>query len=199
MINEQKADLIQKTKKLLASDFVTEPTKKALTERLNEASENNFFTKNYFNLLNAICDLLMDQNSLARFVNIGLAIDKRLYEKKTDGWRYDQLPPDDLKYKLGLENIELCSQNLYKNSFSDLNKKQQIKILTDIQLGNVDLEIWKNLHPKLFFEDLLAECTEIYYGHPLVQASLNYVGYADAKGWIEIKLNQQEPPEIENN
>lgn len=193
------ADQISENKKkaefLLRSDFLTKPTKKALTGRLDKIGENVFFSDDNYFLLNIVCDLLMDQNSQERSCIIALSIDERLAGKKVDGWRYDALPPDDEKYHLGLKGINETSAIKFNTTFIKLNKDQQTEILSEIQTGKAEGEGWKKLNSKLFFEDLLAETAEIYYSHPIVQSSLNYVGMADAKGWKKIKLNEFEEPE----
>ena len=67
--NQQKVDA------LLSSDLVTEPTQIALQERIEKAFGNNKFFNDYsFNLLSAVCDLLVDQHSRHRTVNIAFFI-----------------------------------------------------------------------------------------------------------------------------
>lgn len=43
-----------------------------------------------------------------------------------------------------------------------------------------------------FEEELLADLCEAYYSHPTVQASIGYIGMADARGWQRVGLNQLE-------
>lgn len=177
---------------LLNSEFLTEPTRKALHERFEENGTNRFFDNDEFHLLSVVCDLLMDQDSVNRMVNSALAIDQRLLNNNCDGWRYDSMPPDPKMYQLGLQGIEETSLQLFGKKFLVLNKDKQIEVLNTIQSGQVEGEIWNTLNPKLFFEELLAETAEIFFSHPSVQVSINYVGMADAKGWTKLKLNQKE-------
>lgn len=188
--NQQKVDA------LLSSDLVTEPTRKALQERTEKAFGNNKFFNDYsFNLLSAVCDLLVDQDSRYRTVNIAFFIDERLADNTCDGWRYNSMPPDDMMYKMGLEGIDETSSQMFGEKFIALKKEEQINVLNAIQQGNVENDVWTKLPPVLFFEELLAETAEIFFSYPLVQASVGYVGMADAKGWTKIKLNESEPIE----
>lgn len=193
------SDQISKNKKivrsLLKSDYVTDPTRQALFERLNQSGKNVFFSDENFILLNRVCDLLMNQNSEDRSCNIALSIDERLSNNEDDGWRYDVLPPDDEKYNLGLNGINEASAMKFNTTFIKLNKEQQTEILVAIQTGISEGESWQKLDCKLFFEDLLAETAEIFYSNPLVLADINYVGMADANGWAKIKLDEFEGPE----
>lgn len=188
--NQQKVDA------LLSSDLVTEPTQIALQERIEKAFGNNKFFNDYsFNLLSAVCDLLVDQHSRHRTVNIAFFIDQRLTDKTCDGWRYNSMPPDDIMYKMGLEGIDETSSQMFGEKFIALKKEEQIKVLNAIQQGIVESDVWTKLPPVIFFEELLAETAEIFFSYPLVQASVGYVGMADAKGWTKIKLNESEPIE----
>lgn len=191
-MRNDKSHIQKKKKEILRSEFLTVPTRKALEERLEKVGNNNFFDTNSFQLLSVVCDLLMDQDSDDRMVNIALFIDERLSNNESDGWRYDSMPPDRIMFTDGLQGIEETSLQLFRKKFCNLEKEQQIQILSAIQNADVKNEIWKKLDPKLFFEELLAETAEIFFSHPLVQTSINYVGMADAKGWTKIKLNQKE-------
>ncbi|RXJ44368.1 gluconate 2-dehydrogenase subunit 3 family protein [Gelidibacter gilvus] len=177
---------------LLNSEFLTEPTRKVLQERFEKVGTNRFFDDASFSLLSVVCDLLMDQDSENRMVNSAYAIDERLLHDKSDGWRYDSMPPDPVMYQLGLNGIKETASQLFDKKFIDLHKEQQIEILNAVQSGKVKDGIWKNLDSKIFFEELLAETAEIFFSHPTVQVSINYVGMADAKGWTKLKLNQSE-------
>lgn len=191
-MENENTEKYKEVEKLLNSEFLTEPTRRALQERLHKNGSNVFFDAKSFELLSVICDLLMDQDSEDRMVNIALFIDERLVNKEADGWRYDSMPEDGVAYRLGLQGIDETALLMFGENFILTEKEQQMQVLSAIQNGEVENGVWKTLHPKLFFEDLLAETAEIFYSHPLVQVSINYVGMADAKGWTKIKLNESE-------
>lgn len=196
-MQNENSDNHKQVKELLNSDFLTVPTRRVLQERFQNVGSNSFFSNDSFHLLSVVCDLLMNQDSEDRMVNIALFIDERLRNNDSDGWRYNSMPPDNIEYTLGLQGIDETASIMFGKKFIALKKEKQIQILSLIQNGNVESELWKKLNPKLFFEDLLAETAEIFFSHPLVQASINYVGMADAKGWTKIKLNETE--NLENN
>lgn len=192
-MKKKPSEIFEITKEILNSDYLTLPTKKVLQSRIDKKERKIlFFDRRSYELLNVICDLLMDQDSNNRMVEIALFIDERLAAEQTDGWRYDSMPPDGEMYILGLNAIDSTSTNDYKTKFLYLTKEKQKKILLNVQKGNVDIKIWKKLNPALFFEEILADTTEIFYSNPFVQTSIKYVGMADAKGWTKLKLNQKE-------
>ncbi|RYE36934.1 MAG: gluconate 2-dehydrogenase subunit 3 family protein [Sphingobacteriaceae bacterium] len=168
---------------LLNSDLVTIKTKQVLKERENEnAISPKFFTADEFELLQSVCDFLMAQTE-NRLVDIAGKIDERLVAKSGPGWRYNQLPPDGTAYKTGLKGITESMLLLSHKSFADLSAQHKNNLLKTVQQGKAEGEIWINFSGKLFFELMLAEATEHFYSNPLVQAEINYTGFADAKGW----------------
>lgn len=187
----------QHTEEFLESDYLTPPTREVLQKRLDHVGIPQFFDAGSFQLLSIVCDLLMDQDSKERIVEIAIFIDGRLFKNISDGWRYDCLPPDRMLYQQGLKNIEASSKKQYQKEFLELQKPQHLELLSNIQKGNVDDEIWKNINPMLFFEEVLAEATAIFFSHPIVQTRIHYVGMADAKGWTKLKLNEVEKPETD--
>ncbi|GAB2541322.1 gluconate 2-dehydrogenase subunit 3 family protein [Rufibacter soli] len=181
---------------LLPTNAVTPQTRKALTERLKKAvATPKFFELPAFERLSQICDRLVAQDSSNRIVEIAWFIDERLADKASDGWRYDCMPPDEQMYLAGLEGVTETATLLFKKPFQDLNAAQQTEILQAIQHGTAPGEIWKRLPAKRFFEELLAETTEIFYSYPVVQEEMGYVGMADAQGWTRIGLNEREEME----
>lgn len=183
----------QSVDELLNSDFVTQATRVPLQERMAKAKNSlHFFSDYYFSLLSIVCDRLMGQNPKNQVVNIALFIDERLVENTCDGWRYDALPPDDVMLLQGLMGIDETAKALFGMAFLALKAKEQKIVLKAIQKGTAAGNIWSILSSSLFFEELLAEATEIFYSYPLVQLEIGYAGMADAKGWEKIGLNQAE-------
>lgn len=179
-----------KIRELLSSPAVTNATRKALEKRIAKAkNKNRFFSYPQFLLLSVVCDILLDQDSANRLVNVAIFIDDRLAEKATDGWRYNELPPDEQMYRLGLAGIDETAMLVYQKDFLRLAKFEQQKILELIQTGNAPGSIWIEMPPRRFFEELLAEATEIFFSYPSVQIGMGYTGMADAHGWQKIGLN----------
>lgn len=181
---------------LLQTDQVTEPTRRALTERLTaRPHQPTFFTPDEFQLLQAICDRLVPQHDRPERIDIAGGIDKRLADNKSDGWRYDVMPADGDAYRLGLQGVEESAQLLFQRSFQNISAEQQDNILKAIQEKRAPGATWQRLAADRFFEELLAESVENYYSHPLAQEEIGYVGMADVPTWQRIGLNQLEDRE----
>jgi gluconate 2-dehydrogenase gamma chain len=188
---------------LLNTAAVTPATARALKNRLQMATATPvFFDAQQYYLLSCLCDCLLGQLPEKRLVNMAAFIDERLAAGKTDGWRYNHMPPDGELYSQGLQGINETSIALFGNLFTNLPREQQLTVLHRIQRGTAPSAIWEQLSPVTFFEEVLAEATEIFYAHPLAQEEIGYVGMADAQGWQKIGLNEKEiiePREIKSD
>lgn len=183
---------------LLQTDLVTEPTRQVLTERLNApVREPTFFSVEEFILLQAICHRLTPQDGRPEPERVDVAgcIDQRLTENKSNGWRYDEMPPDPEAYRMGLCGIDESARLLFDKPFLGLSGEQQDALLKAVQTMEVSGKTWQTLPADRFFEELLAEAVEIYYSHPLAQEEINYVGFTDAPGWQRVGLNNLEERE----
>ena len=179
---------------LLPTDLVTDPTREALQERLSETpdADPRFFTAAELDLLQAVLARLFADPETPTARVLALAMDTRLADGKSDGWRYDALPPDGEAARLGLRGLDQTAQALSMSGFAALDAPRQDAVLAAVQKGNPPGDVWQTLPASRFFEELLAEATEAYYSHPLAQEEIGYVGMADARGWTRIAMNERE-------
>ncbi|RZK17852.1 MAG: gluconate 2-dehydrogenase subunit 3 family protein [Hymenobacter sp.] len=186
---------------LLPTDHVSAATRAALTQRLaaTEAAaayEPQFFAPETYRLLEAVAARLFPQPERPLPIPLAPAVDERLTKGKSDGWRYDALPPDREAYRLGLGGIEQIAQLLFKADFEQLTSVQQDEVIQTLATGNPPGEVWQTLQADRFFEEMLAELTATYYAHPWAQDEIGYTGYADLPAWTKIGLNEKEPREL---
>lgn len=182
---------------LLDTDLVTPATRRTLQDRLAATPRPpQFFTAAEFTLLQRVGDRLIPQPDRRHPIDLVSDIDQRLTEGTTDGWRYDAMPTDGDAFRLGLRGIDETAQTTYNQPFTALTDAEQDNVLLRIQRGDTGLsDVWQQLPPNRFFEELLAEVTGIYYAHPLAQEEIGYVGMADAvladpPGWTRIGLDE---------
>ncbi|MGI4862487.1 MAG: gluconate 2-dehydrogenase subunit 3 family protein [Janthinobacterium lividum] len=185
---------------LLPTDHVSAATRAALTQRLDATFsaapyEPQFFAPATYQLLQAVATRLFPQPERPVPIPVAPAVDERLAKGKSDGWRYDALPPDRETYRMGLGGIEQIAQALFKADFEQLAPAQQDEVIGALAAGNPPGEVWQTLAPDRFFEEMLAELTENYYAHPWAQDEIGYTGYADLPAWTKIGLNEKEPRE----
>lgn len=165
---------------LINSNRVTPATRNALLERLNQSpvTEPKFFNEREFRRLQLVCNQLVPQPGDAP-IDIAGPIDERLANGATNGWRYNELPNDGDAYRLFLAGIDQTAEALFDHSFETITTEQRDAVLLAVQQGEAIGPVWLTLPTDRFFEELLAEVTEVYYSHPLAQQQIGYTGMAD--------------------
>ena len=182
---------------LLKTDLVTDKTRLVLTDRLEARLEDpDFFSINELALLRVICNRLITQEPDRAYIDVAGAIDKRLTEHGSDGWRYDTMPPDGDAYKRGLAGVDETAMVTHHQPFQSLEESQRDEVLHLIQRAEAPGETWKTLPANRFFEELLTEATANYYAHPVAQEQIGYLGMADVPGWQRIGLNERESRDV---
>ncbi|CAM3508432.1 hypothetical protein [Deinococcus frigens] len=160
---------------LLNSAHVTEPTRRALLERLDVRYEREFFGEAEFERLRALALRLVPHNPAE--LNLTGTVDHRLHSGVGDGWRYADALPDGEAYRELLAALP--------DGFETLDGDAQDTAIHGVQ----------SAHPHAF-EDLLAELTEAFMAHPLTQYRFGYAGFADAPEWPRVGPNELEPREV---
>lgn len=184
---------------LLPTAHVSEATRAALQQRLDAPADYapQFFAPETFALLEAVAACLLPQpDRPERPIALAPSVDERLAAGKSDGWRYDALPPDREAYRLGLGGVQETSQALFLNEFTALDAQQQQHVMQAVADGTPPGTIWQTLDAARFFEETLVELTAIYYAHPLAQEEIGYVGMADLPAWASIGLNEKDDREV---
>ncbi|SEU03959.1 gluconate 2-dehydrogenase subunit 3 family protein [Hymenobacter actinosclerus] len=184
---------------LLETDLVTPATRDALAARQEAPTdyEPQFFDADTYRLLQAVAARIYPQPDRETPIALAPGVDARLLKGDADGWRYDSMPPDREAYRLGLGGINQAAQAQFQQSFLELDAPRQDQIMALLAAAEAPGENWRQLPQDRFFEEMLAELTEIYYAHPLAQEEIGYVGMADVPGWQRIALNELEPREPE--
>lgn len=179
---------------LLNSERVTPATRDALFARLDAPAVvvPRFLTAAEFRTLQAACARLLPDPALQ--VDIAGPIDGRLADGAGDGWRYDVMPDDGAAMRHGLAGLDSAAQAVAGAQFADVAGPAQDEILQAVQAGTPPGAAW-DLPPERFFEELLAEATEVFFAHPLAQERIGYAGMADQPGWTQIGLNERESRE----
>ncbi|MGI8495312.1 MAG: GMC family oxidoreductase, partial [Pyrinomonadaceae bacterium] len=188
-------------RELLESDSVTEPTRKALSERFdfNPNYAPRFFNRKEFDTLKAICDALAPSGVVPCDFVAG-EIDKRLFENTGNGWRYDEMPPDGDAYRIALPIFDRIAQRHFTRDFAAITNEQRVEIVRKMRDGG---EMFGEIPPKFsaarFFEEIFAEFVELFYSHPLVLEEIGYIGFADARGWnLEVQSSKFKVQSREN-
>lgn len=158
----------------LNSPHVSAPTRRVLLARLDARHERQFFSEAEFAQLRALAVRLLPHDPAE--LDLTGTVDHRLQSGVTDGWRYDDTPPDGDAYRTLLASLP-----------GDFGSRPEAE-----QDGAIHAAQRTLPHA---FEDLLAELTEAFMAHPLTQYRFGYAGFADVPGWPAVTPNTLEPRE----
>ncbi|HKF47484.1 MAG TPA: gluconate 2-dehydrogenase subunit 3 family protein [Terracidiphilus sp.] len=172
-------------------------TRNLVTERVDKIPPIRFFSPQEAKVLGAVIDRLIpqDDRSEARTIPILPAIDERLHKNSLNGFRYEDMPPDQEAYRLGLKAIDEMAQSRFGQSFVELAVHRQELILKSLHDGKPDPEhdAWKQMPVHRFWALLMEDCVTAYYSHPWAWDEIGYGGPAYPRGYMRLENGLPEP------
>lgn len=172
---------------LIETDLLTPPTAEALRARML-APIGKCLDVRARAALAAVGERLLPQPDRDTPIDLAAIVEDRLAGGVGDGWRYDTMPDDATAMQRGLIAIDASALAWFGAGVADLDTMSCDLSLAAVQRGDVQPEIWGDLDPVRFFEELLVAVTEAYYAHPLAAEEIGYLGMADARGWADVGL-----------
>lgn len=124
---------------------------------------------------------------------------QRLYDNRTGGYRFEDMPHDREAYRLGFEAINQESQNEYRADFVFLPHLQQELVLKTIHEGEPTAahEIWKRMSVHRFWQLITSDAIDAYYAHPWAWDEIGFGGPAYPRAYIRLERGEAEPWEVE--
>ncbi|MBV9392549.1 MAG: gluconate 2-dehydrogenase subunit 3 family protein, partial [Verrucomicrobia bacterium] len=112
-------------------------TRKVVLSRLQSRPSLQFFNPAEAEMMLLVCDHIIpqDDRDADHRIEIIPVIDERLHKKRTAGYRYETMPPDDEAYRLFLQALDLMSRHNHGKQFSGLSWREQELILQSINKG----------------------------------------------------------------
>ena len=185
---------------LSQQDFWDEATRKVVLARVEQVPPIRFFTRDEAQLMQAVCDRLLPQDDRdeAHKIPVLNYIDERLYSRRIDGYRFEDMPPDHEAHRLGLQAIEAIAQHLYHASFVDLEPLQQDTVLKSIHDAQPPAahEIWQQMSIYRFWLLLMQDVVDAYYAHPYAWDEVGFGGPAYPRGYMRLEGGKPEPWEV---
>lgn len=171
-----------------------ERTREVIRRRLAELPPRRFFSEIEWHTLEAVCARLLPQRDRSHPIPIVPWIDEKLHHGRSDGFRYEDMPPMRDAWRLGLQGIDDESQRRCGAAFTALPGADQDAILKAIQAGDVAGDIWTRLPPQRFFSTiLLKDVVGEYYAHPDAWNEVGFGGPASPRGYVRLGENQRDP------
>lgn len=178
-------------------NFWDAKTREVVLKRVHSVPEFRFFDERQAALLTAICERILPQADRDEVHKIPIApqIDKRLYEDKHDGYRYEKMPPDREAFPLGLRAIDEMAQAHYGRAFVELRLSEQDELLRSLHDGKpvAAHEVWEKMPVHRFWLLLVQDCAEAYYAHPFAWDEIGFGGPAYPRAYMRLERGEPEP------
>ncbi|MFN2607905.1 MAG: gluconate 2-dehydrogenase subunit 3 family protein [Acidimicrobiales bacterium] len=143
----------------------------------------------------AVCrpllDRLLAQDGEPR-VPVFEAIDSRLAEDETDGWRYDDMPPDGDAWRASLAALADEARERFGTDFPALAVDDQKGLLEDVRTGHR----WHGLAAARVWNLWMRYACSAFYAHPWAWNEIGYGGPAYPRGYENLGLDRREHWEV---
>jgi hypothetical protein len=177
-----------------------EATRKVVLDRVHNVPPFRFFSEHERDLLEAVCERVIPQEHRPadRRVPIAPWIDQRCAHHATDGYRYDDMPADEIAWRRGLAGIDEAAQELFGHGFTELSGGEQDAVLERVRRGDPPGESWKGMPVHRFWIGVaLRQIAGAYYAHPFAWDEIGFGGPAYPRGYFALNHGAREPWEAE--
>lgn len=178
-------------------DYWDEATLKVVQERLSAPAPLRFFNEKEAAIMQAVVDRIMPQDDRAeeRTIPILPVIDERLFKNRLNGFRYEDMPPDQEAYLRGVQAIDEMALTRYRAPFVKLSVHQQELLLKSLHDGRPepDHHVWHTMPVGRFWSMLLEDCVTAYYSHPWAWDEIGFGGPSYPRGYMRLEHGLPEP------
>jgi hypothetical protein len=172
-------------------------TRRVIDERMGPSKAMRFFTEEEALTLAAVMERVLPQEDRTDDRRIALlpVLDERMYLNKIDGYRYEDMPPDQEAYRLGAKAFEAMAQELHGTPFHTLAVIEQERILQSVHHAEPQAaqELWKQMNIERFWSMLVGDCCSAYYQHPWSWDEIGFGGPSYPRGYMRLEEGEPEP------
>ena len=175
-------------------------TRDLVNDRVNHTPPIRHFSAESARFWRAVFDHILPQTDRTSQSRIPILerVDDRLHNKRGEGFRYENMPPDPEAYRLAEIAINEESQSRYSAGFIDLPHLQQDVALKAIHDGKPAVkEFWKQMPIGRFWALLMQDAVEAYYSHPWAWDEIGFGGPAYPRAYTRLERGEPEPWEVE--
>ncbi|HLI56801.1 MAG TPA: gluconate 2-dehydrogenase subunit 3 family protein [Actinomycetota bacterium] len=160
-------------------------TRQVVLARLAPSRTASFFSPGEEPVCRALLDRLLANDDPETKVPVFELVDQRLAEGSTDGWRYDDMPPDAEAWRRSLAE-------LIERGFADRSPEEQVDALDGIR----DEKSFAGMPASRVFDLWLRYACTAYYSHPWAWSEIGFGGPAYPRGYRNIGVGRREPWEV---
>lgn len=163
--------------------------------RLALTPDLSFFTAAEDAVATPLCDLLLAQDGEPRIPVVAL-IDARLAAGETDGWRYEDMPPDPQAWRETLAALDEDAHAAHGRQFALLDPSQQSPLVQAVfDAGRHDAP-WHRWPGKRVWSLWTRYACAAFYSHPWAWNEIGFGGPAYPRGYKNPGLDARERWEV---
>lgn len=139
-----------------------------------------------------------DDRTAERQIPIVEHVDEFLYQNRSIGYRYANMPTNREAYRLGEQAINEEAQTQFAGLFIDLPYRQRDLTLKAIHDGKPKAAkaIWEQMSVGRFWQLLMQDALEGYYAHPWSWDEIGFGGPAYPRAYTRLERGEPEPWEV---
>jgi hypothetical protein len=161
--------------------------------RLGPLPPLRFFSPAQEAVARPLLDLILDQHDEPR-VPVFEMIDQRLAELSTDGWHYEDLPPDPQAWSRTLEALDVDASTRHAHGFAQCSFEAQEALLrTVLELGDA---AWHGMRADRVWSLWSRYACTAFYSHPWAWNEIGFPGPAYPRGYKSPGVDSREPFEV---
>lgn len=176
-------------------------TRKVVLQRVTQSIPIRFFTPEEAATMEAVVDRILPQEdrTAERRIPILPGIDERLYLNRLEGYRFNDMPPDQDAYRLAAHAFEEMAQELHGRAFHQLGVTEKERIIQSVHHAKprAAKRLWSEMNIERFWTMLVSDCCNVYYAHPWAWDEIGFGGPAYPRGYMRLEEGEPEPWEVD--
>jgi hypothetical protein len=171
-------------------------TRQVIMDRVHNVPNFEYFDEHRRATLQALCELVIPQGHRHSNKRVPIApwIDQRCKERIVSGFRFDNMPPDEVAWDLGLDGLDQTAYSLFGALFVQLDGGRQDQVLRRINAGDPPGETWQAIPSRRWWIYVaLRQICGIYYSHPYAWDEIGFGGPAYPRGYFALNNGAPEP------
>jgi hypothetical protein len=171
-------------------------TRRVVLDRVHNVPPFRHFGSKARGTLAALCARVIPQahRPAARRVPIAPWIDQHCTRGTVEGFRFDDMPPNDIAWDWGLAGLDQTATALFGAAFAALDAAGQDQVLRVIRRGDPPGEVWQRMPARRWWIYVaLRQITGVYYAHPFAWDEIGFGGPAYPRGYFALNHGAPEP------
>lgn len=173
-----------------------EATRAVVLDRVHNVPPFRFFDARRRRTLEALCARVVPQEHRPpdRRVPIAPWIDDRCHRRVTDGFRFADMPANEVAWTRGLDGLDQTAEALHGGRFDALDGGRQDEVLRAIAGGDPPGAVWERLPARRWWIHIAArQIVGVYYAHPYAWDEIGFGGPAYPRGYTALNFGAPEP------